>query len=267
MVRATPGIRGDPTPGVVNWGEQMNQQLATAVRGDPADNVGEVAVAAPVVPVFVDATGRRRKVVTGFGWLVALACVAYLGVIGVSMTGTSVGPLPDLPSVASRVVVFGSGDRRPAARCAGGPASRARCVHRSRPHRRPRRCRTSATRPRSPRAARRRRRAEDRAEAAPKNAQKTASQRPRRRRRPPPTGPRRPCGSGALRDDAAAGVPPRRGTGQSPPAAAPEGDADRSGRGDVLRRAAAQRLGSVAGRDRRARGRERRGRLGRSRRR
>jgi hypothetical protein len=85
----------------------MNQ-LATAVRGDPVDNVGGVAVSAPVVPVFVDATGRRRKVVTGFGWLVALACVAYLGVIGVSMTGTSVGPLPDLPSVASRAVVFGS---------------------------------------------------------------------------------------------------------------------------------------------------------------
>jgi hypothetical protein len=88
----------------------MNQ-LATAVRGDPVDNVGGVAVSAPVVPVvpvFVDATGRRRKVVTGFGWLIALACVAYLGVIGVSMTGTSVGPLPDLPSVASRVVVFGS---------------------------------------------------------------------------------------------------------------------------------------------------------------
>ena len=87
-------------------GGQMNQQLATAVRGDPADNVGRVAVGGPVVPVFVDATGRRRKVVTGFGWLVALACVAYLGVIGVSMTGTSVGPLPDVPSVASPVVVF-----------------------------------------------------------------------------------------------------------------------------------------------------------------
>ena len=95
----------------------MNQLLATAVLGDPADNVtGDVAdaviaapvIAAPVMPVFVDASGRRRKLVTGFGWLVALACVAYLGVIGVSLTGTSVGPLPDLPSVASRTVVFGS---------------------------------------------------------------------------------------------------------------------------------------------------------------
>jgi hypothetical protein len=82
------------------------------VRGDPADGVitagGGALVAAPVEPVFVDATGRRRKVVIGFGWLVALACIAYLGVIGVSLTGTSVGPLPELPSVASRSVVFGA---------------------------------------------------------------------------------------------------------------------------------------------------------------
>jgi hypothetical protein len=95
----------------------MNQTLATAVRGDPADNVlsgvtdaviAAPVISAPVMPVFVDASGRRRKLVTGFGWLVALACLAYLGVIGVSLTGTSVGPLPDLPSVASRTVVFGS---------------------------------------------------------------------------------------------------------------------------------------------------------------
>jgi hypothetical protein len=98
------------------WGEHMNQPLATAVRGEPADIVISGAagaattgvIAVPAVPVFVDASGRRRKLVTGFGWLVALACVAYLGVIGVSMTGTSVGPLPDLPSVASRSVVFGA---------------------------------------------------------------------------------------------------------------------------------------------------------------
>jgi cell division septation protein DedD len=83
----------------------MSQQLATALRGEPAEEVLSVG---PVVPVFVDATGRRRRWVIGFGWLVALACVAYLGVIGVSMSGTSVGPLPNLPSVPSRGVVFGS---------------------------------------------------------------------------------------------------------------------------------------------------------------
>ena len=89
-------------------GGQVNLQLATAVRGDPADNVTESVIAAPVVPVFVDASGRRRKLMTGVGWLVALACVTYLAVIGVSLSGTSVGPLPELPSVASRTVVFGS---------------------------------------------------------------------------------------------------------------------------------------------------------------
>jgi len=83
----------------------MSQQLATALRGEPAEEVLSVG---PVVPVFVDATGRRRRWVIGFGLLVALACVAYLGVIGVSMSGTSVGPLPNLPSVPSRGVVFGS---------------------------------------------------------------------------------------------------------------------------------------------------------------
>ena len=83
----------------------MSQQLATALRGEPVDEVLSVGA---VVPVFVDATGRRRRWVIGFGWLVALACVAYLGVIGVSMSGTSVGPLPALPSVPSRGVVFGS---------------------------------------------------------------------------------------------------------------------------------------------------------------
>ncbi len=83
----------------------MNQQLATAVRVGPAD---EALTLGPVVPVFVDVTGRRRRWVIVFGWLVALACVAYLGVIGISMTGTSVGPLPNLPSVPSHSVVFGS---------------------------------------------------------------------------------------------------------------------------------------------------------------
>ncbi|MDX6324705.1 MAG: hypothetical protein QOK15_1059 [Nocardioidaceae bacterium] len=61
-----------------------------------------------VFPVFVDGTGRRRRFVTLLGWLVAVSCVAYLGVIGISMSGTSVGPLPEVPSVASNTVVFGS---------------------------------------------------------------------------------------------------------------------------------------------------------------
>jgi hypothetical protein len=73
---------------------EMNEQLAVSVGGGTADPAAAGSAIAPVVAVFVDATGRRRRLVTWLGWLVALACGAYLGVIGVSMTGTSVGPLP-----------------------------------------------------------------------------------------------------------------------------------------------------------------------------
>jgi hypothetical protein len=83
----------------------MNSQQATVVRGEDTDTPVRVG---SMFPVFVDGTGRRRRFVTLLGWLVAASCVAYLGIIGISMTGTSVGPLPEVPSVASNVVVFGS---------------------------------------------------------------------------------------------------------------------------------------------------------------
>jgi hypothetical protein len=84
----------------------MNKpQLATAVRSAEPDTDLR---AASVIPVFVDGTGRRRRLVILLGWLVAVSCVAYLGIIGISMTGTRVGPLPEIPSVASTSVVFGS---------------------------------------------------------------------------------------------------------------------------------------------------------------
>jgi hypothetical protein len=83
----------------------MNMQLATAVRSEDTDTALRVA---SVIPVFVDGTGRRRRLVILLGWLVAVACVAYLGIIGISMSGTKVGPLPEVPDVASKSVVFGS---------------------------------------------------------------------------------------------------------------------------------------------------------------
>lgn len=83
----------------------MNKQLATVMGSEGTDTLVRVG---SVFPVFVDGTGRRRKLVILLGWLVAVSCVAYLGVIGFSMTGTSVGPLPEIPSVASKSVVFGS---------------------------------------------------------------------------------------------------------------------------------------------------------------
>jgi hypothetical protein len=83
----------------------MNEQLAVSVGEGTADPAAAGSAVAPVVAVFVDATGRRGRLVTWLGWLVALACGAYLGVIGVSMTGTSVGPLPvHAPASATRTV-------------------------------------------------------------------------------------------------------------------------------------------------------------------
>jgi hypothetical protein len=96
----------DDPGGALKRGE-MNEQLAVSVGEGTADPAAAGSAVAPVVAVFVDATGRRRRLVTWLGWLVALACGAYLGVIGVSMTGTSVGPLPQVPKVAPRAVAFG----------------------------------------------------------------------------------------------------------------------------------------------------------------
>jgi hypothetical protein len=96
----------DDPGGAVKWGG-MNEQLAVSVGEGTAGPAAAGSAVAPVVAVFVDATGRRRRLMTGLGWLVALSCVAYLAVIGFSMTGTSVGPLPEVPNVAPRMVVFG----------------------------------------------------------------------------------------------------------------------------------------------------------------
>jgi hypothetical protein len=86
----------------------MNEQLAVSIGEGSTDPAAAGSAVAPMVAVFVDATGRRSRLVTRLGWLVALSCVAYLAVIGVSMTGTSVGPLPELPSVTPPTVAFWS---------------------------------------------------------------------------------------------------------------------------------------------------------------
>jgi hypothetical protein len=62
-----------PPDGAMKWGE-MNEQLAVSVGGGTADPAAAGSAVAPVVAVFVDATGRRRRLVMWLGWLVALAC-------------------------------------------------------------------------------------------------------------------------------------------------------------------------------------------------
>ena len=199
-------------------------------------------------PVFVDATGRRRKVVTGLGWLVALACVAYLGVIGVSMTGTSVGPLPDLPSVASRVVVFGSEtDGLPqGALEAPLPAPALAPPAPAAPQ--------AAAAPNFGDAAK----VAARGGAAPtarrnwrRNRQVAAEDRVEEGAHRPPGLVVRP-GRGRIAMTLRLVWPPRhRRCSSPPPPCAPKVAVDRTGRRDVLQRAAAERTGAVADRDRR----------------
>ncbi len=47
-------------------------------------------------PVFVDDGGRRKRVLVRAGYLAAAACIAYLIVVGVSLTAGPAGPLSGL---------------------------------------------------------------------------------------------------------------------------------------------------------------------------
>lgn len=51
------------------------------------------------MPVFVDDSGRRHRIVRAFGWAVAVVVVLYLGLLGVSLVGSpDVVPL-SLPAI------------------------------------------------------------------------------------------------------------------------------------------------------------------------
>ena len=40
------------------------------------------------------------------GWVISTACLVYIGLIAVGMSGVHLGPLLDIPPVAQRVVTF-----------------------------------------------------------------------------------------------------------------------------------------------------------------
>jgi hypothetical protein len=48
-------------------------------------------------PVFVDDGGKRRRLIVGGGYLVALACLGYIAVVGISLTAWPSGPLDRAP--------------------------------------------------------------------------------------------------------------------------------------------------------------------------
>jgi hypothetical protein len=94
-----------------------------------------IALSAPT-PVFVDSTGRRRKVLRRLAYAFGGVCVAYGGLIGVSMAGGPVSssailPLPDLPLRAAKPAAATPGPRptpsvttAPAKEFAAGPLNR-----------------------------------------------------------------------------------------------------------------------------------------------
>ncbi len=78
---------------------------------------------APVVPVFVDSSGRRSRRIRRVGWVVSAVCLAYIGLIAVSMSDTQHRPADVRP--ARRAERRGvPGPRRRPARRPGGPAAR-----------------------------------------------------------------------------------------------------------------------------------------------
>ncbi len=57
-----------------------------------------------IQPVFVDDAGRRRRMITGFGYLAALACIGYIVIVGISFTAGPTGPLAAMPDPKPNLV-------------------------------------------------------------------------------------------------------------------------------------------------------------------
>ena len=54
-------------------------------------------------PVFVDETGRRKRVLRFVGWLLGVLCFGYMALIGVGFAAESHSPSFDFPSLSYRV--------------------------------------------------------------------------------------------------------------------------------------------------------------------
>jgi hypothetical protein len=75
----------------------------------------EVTSRIAIRPVFVDDAGRRRRLLTGFGYLAALACVGYIVVVGISLTAGPTGPLAAMPDPKPPTLVEAMLQPRPVA--------------------------------------------------------------------------------------------------------------------------------------------------------
>ncbi len=60
-----------------------------------------------VVPIFVDPSGRRKWLVRFGGYLTAVGCVVYIGLVAAELSGTRVTPLLGIPGTAGHRVIAG----------------------------------------------------------------------------------------------------------------------------------------------------------------
>lgn len=89
-------------------GTEEAKEAATAVVGQRAET-GEAAAGVPALspysgrPVFVDASGRRRRLFRKAGWLVAGSCACYAVALGGSIVGgTSAAPWLPIPGMVQK---------------------------------------------------------------------------------------------------------------------------------------------------------------------
>jgi hypothetical protein len=85
---------------------ERTDSTATLTSGEGVGPDDWVLRRAQALPIFVDASGRRRRRTYQVGWLVSVACLVYLGLIAVSMSGTRIGALLTIPPVTQGVVSF-----------------------------------------------------------------------------------------------------------------------------------------------------------------
>ncbi|WP_344590001.1 hypothetical protein [Actinomadura vinacea] len=125
-----PAAPAAPAPLVPAWLPPEAPQPAAAVATDPPpahgpdapDSRTAVLPVADAAPVFVDASGRRARLVRRLGILAGGGLIAYLVMIGVNLaTGADV-PLTPWPAEAGATRGPAGGDGKPSTRAPGGPA-------------------------------------------------------------------------------------------------------------------------------------------------
>ncbi len=101
--------------------ESSTQQFP-ALRRFVSSSAAEITARIAIRPVFVDDGGRRRRLIVGSGYLLAVACFAYIVVVGVSLTAAPSGPLDRAPRTVAEAAAPPAAASAPAAAAAAAAA-------------------------------------------------------------------------------------------------------------------------------------------------